>query len=696
MLHTIFYVIIFLLALVISNIINKVFPKLALPLIQVVIGLCLGFLGASKLLQVDPEFFLGFIIAPLLFRESEEADVKHIFKHTRTILMLIFPLVFITTIGLGYLTHFFYLSVPLAACFALGASLAPTDAIAVAALSERFSFPKRVMSILTGEGLLNDASGIISFQIAVLALVTGEFSLTHASADLVVSAIGGALVGFILVWMKSFILRILEDVDARDVTGYLILELMLPLSAFLIADMLEVSGIIAVVVAGVMQANGLKRTTLFDAQVTKVKNTIWNLLTFVLNSTVFLFLGIELHQLVFPLIADPLYSTTSLLFMVLLLTIGLFALRFSLLAVYYRYVSLRRNQSFSAYWNDILLLTFAGSKGTVSIATVLLLPRTVDIPHSLIIFLCAAVTALSFLTGLFVLPLIAAKKVVKVDNMVKISILADVVRELENDLKQVTKEKARLGYNIAIDSYQDRIQKLIIEQESSNTSIDFNELQLLIVRLEAEGLENALRQNEISMYTYRTYQRYLHSMEQSVAHNLVSSIQFASAISIRVLHFFFSRIIRLDFSFRKTRPDNATAHREITELYFSNTELVLQALDNLESVYDERLIHYLQAERLRSAEFVARGGYITGILHRAQPNNLKEMMRAYYLERKTIFEYESRGELTIGEAKVLRQNVNTLEDYSHASNHHTLLYDFIEKRRKKVQKTTNNELSTNK
>ncbi|WP_459567878.1 cation:proton antiporter domain-containing protein, partial [Enterobacter asburiae] len=84
---------------------------------------------------------------------------------------------------------------------------------------------------------------------------TGEFSLTHASADLVVSAIGGALVGFILVWMKSFILRILEDVDARDVTGYLILELMLPLSAFLIADMLEVSGIIAVVVAGVMQAN---------------------------------------------------------------------------------------------------------------------------------------------------------------------------------------------------------------------------------------------------------------------------------------------------------------------------------------------------------------------------------------------------------------------------------------------------------
>ena len=231
MLHTIFYVIIFLLVLVFSNVLNKVFPKLALPLIQVVLGLILGFFGADEVLHVAPEFFLGFIIAPLLFRESEEADVKHILKHSKIILVLIFPLVFITTLGLGLISNWIYVGLPLAACFALGASLAPTDAVAVGALSKNFSFPRRVMSVLQGEGLLNDASGIISFQIALVALVTGYFSFPDATMKLVISAIGGAAIGFSLIYIKGLVLRLLEDVDARDVSGYLLLELVVPLAA---------------------------------------------------------------------------------------------------------------------------------------------------------------------------------------------------------------------------------------------------------------------------------------------------------------------------------------------------------------------------------------------------------------------------------------------------------------------------------
>ncbi|MFC4651373.1 cation:proton antiporter [Lactococcus nasutitermitis] len=679
MLHSIFYVIIFLLALVLSNVINKVFPKVALPLIQVMLGLLLGFLGAAEVLNVEPEVFLGFIIAPLLFRESEEADVKHIFKHTKTILVLILPLVFITALGLGWLAHSLYLTLPLAACFALGASLAPTDAVAVGALSENFSFPKRITSILKGEGLLNDASGIIAFQIAVAALMTGEFSLPHATVDLVISAFGGAAIGLFLVWAKTLAIRLLEDVDAKDITGYLILDLMIPLAAFLIADLFNVSTIIAVVVAGVMQANGLKRTTLFDAQVTKVKETIWDMLMFILNSVVFLFLGIELYQLVLPLLTSPDYSDTWLLFMVISLTIGLFLLRFIVLLLYYWITSIVKKQSFQLYWNDILLLTFAGSKGTVSIATILLIPRTAGLAHSLLIFLVASVTALSFLVGMFILPFFAAKKLDVINNMAKISILTEVVAELRKDMEVA---KSREGYNVAIDNYQERIQRLIIEQESSNTSVDFNELQLLIIRLEAEGLENARKNDEISMRTYRTYQRYIHSLEQSVVHDVVSSIQFVSVVAFRVLHLLVSRILHIDLTLRKVQANVDLRRDEITHLYFKNTELILQALENLESVYDAQLIDFLQAERLRSAEYVAQGDYIARLLHRTQPNNLREMMRAYYLERKVIFEYESAGEITAREARLLRQNVNVLEDYSMANDHRTLLFDFLEKRKK--------------
>ncbi len=679
MLHTIFYVIIFLLALIISNVINKVFPKLALPLIQVVLGVLLGFMGASKLLDVNPELFLGFIIAPLLFRESEEADVKHIFKHTPTILVLILPLVFLTALGLGYLSHLLLIGIPLAACFALGASLAPTDAIAVGSLSKNFKFPKRITSILQGEGLLNDASGIITFQIAVLALVTGEFFLPLAIVDLVKASVGGALIGLVLVWLKSLILRLLEDVAARDITGYLILEFIIPLAAFLLAEELHLSGIIAVVVAGVMQANGIKRTTLFDAQVTKVKNTIWDMMMFMLNSVVFLFLGIELHQLLTPLLNSAVYSNTRLLIMVLLLTIGLFVLRFVFLMLYYFFRSLRKRQSFRIYLNDIALLTFAGSKGTVSIATILLIPRTVNDAHSLLIFLAAAVTALSFLVGIFILPFFAAKKVTKIDNLAKIAILTDVVSELRHDMENV---KHREGYAIAIDSYQERIQKLIIEQESTSMSVDFNDLQLLVARLEAEGLEAAARAGTVSMHTYRTYSRYIRSLEQSVMHHLVSSLQFASLIAFRALHALISRLSPVELTLKMRTNQREETRDEITTLYFQNTELILQTLENLEAVYDAQLIDFLQAERLRAAEFVAQGGYITRLLHKAQPNNLREMMRAYYLERKVIFEYEAAGQLTAREARLMRQNVNVLEDYSMANNHHTLLFDFLEKRKK--------------
>ena len=480
MLHSIFYVIIFLLALVLSNVLHQIFPKLALPLIQVILGVLLGFMGASQLVNVDPELFLGFIIAPLLFRESEEADITHIFKHFSTILFLILPLVFITTFGLGYLTKFMIFGIPIAACFAMGASLAPIDAIAVAALSKNFKFPKRVTSILQGEGLLNDASGIIAFQIAVLALTTGSFSLPHATIDLVESAIGGAIIGAVLVWLKNLILRLLNSVAARDSISYLLLEYTIPFSAFLVAEILDVSGIIAVVVAGVLQANGIKKTTLFDAKVTKTKNTLWDMIVFILNSVVFLFLGIELHQLAMPLLQSPLYSNARLITMVIVLTIALFALRFVSLTIYYFFKTKKNQQRFGIYWNDILLLTFAGSKGTVSIATILLFPRIDSVPYSLLIFLVASVTALSFLVGMFILPFFATKKVIKVNNLAKISLLNDVVNELRKDMDKV---KNKEGYSIAIDNYQDRIQKLIIEQESASTSVDFNELQLLIMRL---------------------------------------------------------------------------------------------------------------------------------------------------------------------------------------------------------------------
>lgn len=679
MIHTVFYVIIFFVALIVSNVINKVFPKLPLPLIQVVFGLILGVFGAGGVLRLNSELFLAFIIGPLLFREGEEADVKGIIKHGRTVTLLVFPVVFLTTLIIGMISHNFYTAIPLAACFALGASLGPTDAVAVSSLSERFDFPKRIIAVLKGEGLFNDASGIIAFQFAILALTTGQFSLGKAVGSLALSAIGGALVGFLVAWLNRTVLTLMEDVAAQDVTGYLMLEIMLPLLAFFLAEEFHVSGIIAVVVAGVMQASGFKKITLFDAQVESVSKTVWDAVTFILNSIVFLFLGIELQQIVTPIISNAYYDNFRLLFTVLVLTATLFILRYVILSIYYAVIAKKRHQKFARYVDDILLLTFSGVKGTVSVATILLLPEAVAQKYSLLIFLAASVTVTSFLTGILVLPIIAPKKEEKVDNVAKIAILTSVVEKLEQESE---KGRNKLGYIATIDNYQARIRKLIINQESATMTAEFNDLQLLILRLENEGLENAFRNSDITIKTYRIYQRYLKELERSIVHRFVSSLAFAVAIFLRAIRLVLSNILHTNVHFNRNRKkiqklvgDSKT---EIRDLYFNNTSLILDALESLEGVYNADLINYLQSERLRASEQVATGGFITRIITKARPNNLDEMMRGYYLERKLIFEYEAQGLLTAREAKVMRKNVNALENYSMNDNHSNLLYDFLE------------------
>jgi CPA1 family monovalent cation:H+ antiporter len=677
MIHTIFYVIIFFAALISSNVINKVFPKIPLPLIQVIFGLILGTLGAGHVLRLNSEFFLAFIIGPLLFREGEEADVKGILKHGKTVAFLVFPVVFVTTLVIGFISHYFYLAIPLAACFALGASLGPTDAVAVGSLSERFDFPKRIIAVLKGEGLLNDASGIIAFQFAILALTTGQFSLGRAAGTLALSAIGGALVGFVVAWLNRIILTLMEDVAAQDVTGYLMLELIMPLLAFFLAEELHVSGIIAVVVAGVMQASGFKKITLFDAQVEKVTKTVWDTVSFILNAIVFLFLGIELQQIVTPIIKNDYYDNFHLLLTVLILTATLFSVRYIILSLYYAVVAKKRRQKFNRYVSDILLLTFSGVKGTVSVATILLLPEAVAQKYSLLIFLAASVTVLSFLTGILVLPIIAPKKEEKVDNVARIAILTSVVAELERDSEKV---RNKLGYVATIDTYQARIQKLIINQESATMTAEFNDLQLLILRLENEGLENAFRNNEITIKTYRIYQRYLKELERSIVHRFVFSIAFALAIFLRVIRLVLNTILhqKIHFKFKKVRKLVGDSKTEIRDLYFNNTALILEALENLEGIYNVDLINYLQSERLRTSEQVATGGFINRIITKVRPNNLDEMMRAYYLERKLIYEYEAEGLLTAREAKIMRKNVNALEDYSMNAQQSSLFYDFLE------------------
>ncbi|PRT66840.1 sodium:proton antiporter [Streptococcus sp. KHUD_010] len=673
------YIIIFLSVLIVSNATNKLFPSLPTPLIQILLGIGLGFFIPVGTFHLETGLFLALIIGPLLFREAEESDITSILKHWKIVVYLIFPVIFLSTLSLGFLSHWLWVSLPLAACIAVGAALGPTDLVAFASLSERFTFPKRVENILKGEGLLNDASGLVAFQFALTAWTTGKFSAQEASTSLILSIIGGFIVGGLTAFLNRQLQKLLYTVRASDTAGELLLELSLPLLTFFLAEELHVSGIIAVVVAGIFKASRFKRITLLEAQVDTVTDTIWQTVTFMLNGAVFVILGIELETIAEPILKSPVYDNLWLLLTILLLTIVLFVIRFVMIYGFYFWRSLRLKKKMSKYWRDIALLTFSGVKGTVSIATILLIPTALEQEYPLLLFLVAGVTLLSFLTGLVVLPRLSENKEESSDYLMYIAILNDVVQELEEDLKH-TKVKAPLY--AAIDNYHGRIEHLILEQEGKSVQKDLTDLQLLMLSIESDGLEQAYEERKMSNRAYSIYQRYLWNMEQRINRNLASRFTYFLISFFRMTRLLLHEIVTFGSTFRnwlnqdRAKPSKAE-REEIAELYLANTEVIIGSLENLKGVYNTALINFLQDSRIRETAIIESGAFIERVITRIKPNNIKEMLRGYYLERKIIFEYEHEKLISASYAKFLRQNVNNLENYSLKETANTLPYDMM-------------------
>ncbi|HGL0543010.1 TPA: cation:proton antiporter [Streptococcus pneumoniae] len=670
------YLILFLLVLIVSSTTNKLLPFLPLPLVQILLGIVIGLFLPNTDFHLNTELFLALVIGPLLFREAEEADVTAILKHWRIIVYLIFPVIFISTLSLGGLAHLLWFSLPLAACLAVGAALGPTDLVAFASLSERFSFPKRVSNILKGEGLLNDASGLV----ALTAWTTGAFSLGQASSSLIFSILGGFLIGFLTAMTNRFLHTFLLSVRATDIASELLLELSLPLVTFFLAEEVHVSGIIAVVVAGILKASRFKKITLLEAQVDTVTETVWHTVTFMLNGSVFVILGMELEMIAEPILTNPIYNPLLLLLSLIALTFVLFVIRFIMIYGYYAYRTRRLKKKLNKYMKDMFLLTFSGVKGTVSIATILLIPSNLEQEYPLLLFLVAGVTLVSFLTGLLVLPHLSDEEEESKDYLMHIAILNEVTLELEKELEDT---RNKLPLYAAIDNYHGRIENLILSQENQDDQEDWAALKLLILSIESDGLEQAYEEGNISNRAYRVYQRYLKNIEQGINRKLASRLTYYFLVSLRILRFLLHEVFTLGKTFRSWKDKEQSRLRaldydQIAELYLANTEMIIESLENLKGVYRRSLISFMQESRLRETAIISSGAFVERVINRVKPNNIDEMLRGYYLERKLIFEYEEKRLITTKYAKKLRQNVNNLENYSLKEAANTLPYDMVE------------------
>ncbi|KXT73984.1 Na+/H+ antiporter [Streptococcus sp. DD10] len=325
-------------------------------------------------------------------------------------------------------------------------------------------------------------------------------------------------------------------------------------------------------------------------------------------------------------------------------------------------------------------MTFSGVKGTVSIATILLIPTRLEEEYPILLFLVAGVTLLSFLTGLVVLPKLSEKKEEDSrDHLMHIAILNDVVTQLEKDLKH-SKQKAPLY--AAIDNYHGRIENRILSLENKEIQRDWESLKLLIISIENDGLEQAFEEGAIRERGYQVYQHYLQNLQERVNRNLSSRFTYFIIVSFRMMRLLLHEMLTLGSGFRtwrkgETRRLEAIDYDQIAALYLSNTELIIESLEELKGVYSSSLISFIQESRLRETAIITSGAFVERVINRVKPNNIDEMLRGYYLERKLIFEYEEKHLISSKYAKRMRQNVNELESYSLRETANTLPYDMI-------------------
>lgn len=496
-------VVLMLAAVLVSSVVAQIFPKAPASLVQIALGVALAMSPAPVTISLDPDFFLIFFIAPLLYWDAMEADKKALWRQRRPVLALALGLVLLIVLVVGFFTHALVPSIPLAAAFALGAALGPTDAVAVTTLGKRLSIDKNHKMLLQGECLLNDASGVVSFQFAIAALVTGTFSVVDAGLSLAWSFVGGIVLGALLAAIKGFIINFVRRTGLEDVTFHVLVQVLTPFAFYFIAEELGVSGILAVVAAGIVDSFNTRALMPSTARLNIVSTSVWKVVSFALNGMCFVLLGTLLPNATARTWASS-YPNETLILDVVLITVVLIAVRFVWCLGMER-VAVRedgkRHKIDGKAAKDALLLTLAGPKGAVTLSICLTIPRVVGTGEvlqcrELLIFLGAGVILITLLLANFVVPLLVPKKEPQLtrieETQGRVQVLRNVIRELSHDEAIVDKRALRR----VIATYETRIDR--IKKASSMEDKAEDSLHERAVAWEAVRVNKAIRDHEVA------------------------------------------------------------------------------------------------------------------------------------------------------------------------------------------------------
>jgi CPA1 family monovalent cation:H+ antiporter len=350
--------------------------------------MALAFAPGVPRVELDPELALALFLPPLLMASAWRTDWQAFRRDLSPILLLAVGCVAFTAFAVGALAKLLLPDLPWAAAIALGAILAPPDAVAAAAVLARLKLPPRIVTVLEGESLLNDASALVLYRLAVTAAAAGGFSALGAAGGFVLLGAGGVAVGWALAWACNWLIARLGDTLLEIALSFLA-----AFASYLLAEHLHLSGVMAVVTTGIVMGRARHRTLSARTRLNAV--AVWGFVEFVLTSLVFILIGLQLNGILERVAAR---GSWELAWLAGAISLGLIASRFLWLMPanwLSRLVPAVRRRESATPWRHVVILGWAGMRGVVSLAAALALPLGFP-ERDLIVFLafCAILATL--------------------------------------------------------------------------------------------------------------------------------------------------------------------------------------------------------------------------------------------------------------------------------------------------------------
>ena len=441
--------------------------KFPFPILLVGAGLAIALWPGLPHVKMNPDLVFLIFLPPLLFSAAWNFPWDDFRSNLLPIFGLAIGLVFATIVAVAFTASWLIPGMTLAAGFVLGAIISPPDAVAANAVLKNLRVPKRLNTILEGESLVNDSSGLVAYQFAVAAVVTGTFSLKAAGGEFLWMSLGGALLGWLIGLGVEHLHRRLKD-PAVEIT----LTIMTPYLAYLPAEKLGVSGVLAVVAAGLHIGHRSWQALSSDSRLQR--DTIWKFLDYLLNGTVFILIGLQFPSIIREIRGEaPLWQ---LIFIGTVISLVVIVVRFLWVfpmswieRMLYRHAPVRVN--FLSF-GGLVVASWAGMRGVVSLAAAMALPLTLDdgreFPNRhIILFLTFCVIFTTLVLQGLTLPWLARWLRVEEqaaehqsEGEARIQLLTEVVDEINREIEKTDSLEEQESLKIWLGYYEERVRQM--------------------------------------------------------------------------------------------------------------------------------------------------------------------------------------------------------------------------------------------